>query len=57
MKHIMQMDENMPVTGEIKMYEIPSLILAYITVHYSAVFLVILQIIWHRNDHIFFIFK
>ncbi len=35
----------MPVTGEIKICEIPSLILAYITVHYSAVILVTLQII------------
>ncbi len=33
------------VTGEIKICEIPSLILTYITVHYSAVFLVTLQII------------
>ncbi len=37
----------MPVTGEINICEIPSLILAYITVHYtcSAVFQVTLQII------------
>ncbi len=35
----------MPVTGEIKICEITNLILAYITVHYSAVLLVTLQII------------
>ncbi len=35
----------MPVTGEIKICEIPSLILAYITVHYSPIFLVTLQMI------------
>ncbi len=35
----------MPITGEINICEIPSLILAYITVHYSAGFLVTLQVI------------
>ncbi len=35
----------MPVTGEIKICEIPNLILAYITIHYSAIFPVTLQII------------
>ncbi len=36
--------ENMPVTGEIKIWKIPSLILAYKTIHYSAPFLLTLQI-------------
>ncbi len=31
---------NMPVIGGDKSYDIPNLLIAYITVHYSAVFLV-----------------